>query len=91
MKPESCWLATGGLNNIKVKSCYLAPDKKLIFYPDKGDAFNKVASKLSEFIGEYDIEVSDFTRKTKNVKKEKMADYLLKKLKQRNGTERLIW
>lgn len=87
MKPESYWLATGGLNNIKGEKLLPYADKKLIFYPDKGDAFNKWQAKLSEFIGEYDIEVSDFLEKQKNVKEgEDMADYLLKKLKQRNGT-----
>lgn len=79
VKPGSYWLATGGLNNIKGEKLLPFAGKKLIFYPDKGKAFNKWIDKLSEFMNDYNIEVSDFLEKQEIVEEgEDMADYILK-------------
>lgn len=78
--PTKLWLATGGLNNLTVEKLRPFTGKKLILYPDKGQAYNKWVEKVKDnnLEADFDIKVSDWLEKKKGIKEgEDLADYLL--------------
>lgn len=78
-KPNTIWLATGGLLNINDYRLRLLKGKKLIFYPDKGSAWGEWNKRLERFKGTHNITISRFLEDKPEVKDgEDMADYLLK-------------
>jgi len=81
LNPKITWLATGGLQNINEERLLPLKDKKLIFYPDKGEAYNKWCDKLEIFMNDYDIKVSDILNKDERLEEgEDLADLGLIKL-----------
>lgn len=82
LNPKMTWLATGGLQNINEERLLPLKDKKLIFYPDKGEAYNKWYEKLETFMKDYDIKVSDILNKDERLGEgEDLADLGIIKLK----------
>ena len=82
LNPKMTWLATGGLQNINEERLLPLKDKKLIFYPDKGEAYNKWCDKLEIFMSEYDIKISDILNKDERLEEgEDLADLGIIKLK----------
>ena len=80
MQPEIGWIATGGLQNISEKRLLPFKDKELVFYPDKGSAFDKWVKKVKPFINDYKITVSDSVEKMENLKEgDDIGDYILSK------------
>ena len=81
LNPKITWLATGGLQNINEDRLIPLLGKKLTFYPDKGEAYDKWVEKLQPFMETYDIKVSDILNKNKQVQDgEDLADLGLMKL-----------
>lgn len=81
VNPKTFWLATGGLQNINEERLLPFSDKRLIFYPDKGNSFNTWRKKLSPFFKDYNIEISDFLEQQSIVDEgEDMADYIIKRM-----------
>lgn len=77
-KPNSTWLATGGLELINEEKLEPLKGRKLVFFPDKGEAYNKWLEKLEPFRCDFDIEVSDFLEKQDMELGEDIGDYILK-------------
>nr|DAX18302.1 MAG TPA: DNA primase/helicase [Caudoviricetes sp.] len=81
MKPNTYWIATGGLQNIGEDRLRPFIDKKLIFYPDKGNSSKTWKNKLKPFMDDYNIVISDFLEKQEDIEEgEDMADYIIKRL-----------
>lgn len=78
-KPQTLWVATGGLQNINEDRMVPFTDKKLIFHPDKGQANKLWKDKLEQFKGLIDYEVSDFLETTNLPDGSDLADYILLK------------
>lgn len=86
--PNTFWLATGGLQNINESRMLPFLDKKLIFYPDKGNAFIQWENKLKPFMEDFNIEISNFLENQPDIEEgEDMADYIIKKLEVKHGTD----
>lgn len=82
MNPQITWLATGGLQNINEERMLPLKGKTLVFYPDKGIAYQKWCEKLEVFKDEYIIKVSDYLEKQEELKDgEDLADLILLNLK----------
>lgn len=58
MQPDVAWIATGGVQNISEGRLAPFKDKELVFYPDKGKAFDTWSKKLSIFTEDYNINIS---------------------------------
>lgn len=58
LNPEVVWVATGGLEMISEERLLPFKDCKLVFYPDKGEAFNKWTKKLEQFKDKFNIVVN---------------------------------
>jgi len=81
VRPNKVWLATGGLMNIN--ECRLLPlhDKKMTFFPDKGEAYFKWCERLTKFEGDYDFEVSNILNTDNGLEEgEDLGDLVLKSL-----------
>ena len=86
MNPSITWLATGGLQNINEDRLSPLLGKKLTFYPDKGEAFEKWNDKLEPFKDVYDIKVSEILNKDKRLKEgDDIADLIIMKLNKKNN------
>lgn len=78
--PKTYWLSTGGLQNINEQRLLPFKDKKLIFYPDKGKAFEEWTKKLIPFMNDYNIVISKSVEKMENLKMgDDIGDFILKK------------
>ena len=81
LNPKITWLATGGLQNINEERLKPLIDKKLIFYPDKGEAYEKWCEKLEPFREIYNIEISDILNKDKRLNEgDDLGDLVIIKL-----------
>jgi Domain of unknown function (DUF6371) len=80
--PDCIWLATGGLNNLKLENCQFLRQRKVILYPDLG-CFEKWQTKADELqrICKF-VTTSDLLERyaTESDKKQgfDLADYFLK-------------
>ena len=81
--PEYIWLATGGLNNLKVEKCKALVKRKIILFPDL-NAFDKWKVKEAELsaIG-CQVTTSDLLERhatpTDKVEGYDLADYFIKR------------
>lgn len=78
VKPQSAWIATGGLANISRERLLPYKDKKLIFHPDKGQGYKEWSEKLASLEEEFDITISKFLE-NKNMLEDgdDISDYIL--------------
>lgn len=82
MNPSITWLATGGLQNINEERMQPLLGKKLTFYPDKGEAYDKWCEKLEPFTEIYDVTVSEVINNDKRLEEgDDIGDLMLIKLK----------
>lgn len=77
VKPNSTWLATGGLELINGERLEPLKGRKLVFYPDKGEAFGRWTEKLEPFRNDFDIEISDFMEEKNMEPGSDIGDYLI--------------
>lgn len=85
VKPNTYWIATGGLQNINEQRMLPFKGKKLTFYPDKGKAYTEWQKKLKPFMNnpEYDITVSDSVEKMTSLQVgDDIGDLIINKLAQ---------
>lgn len=77
---QTCnWVATGGLQNINEQRLLPFKDKKMIFVPDKGEAYTKWCEKLNPFMGDYNIRVTQMVESLPIEDGEDIADFIIKK------------
>lgn len=80
-KTNCIWLATGGLQNINEDRIVALAGRKVIFYPDKGDAYEKWCEKLKPYMGFGDFTISDYLNKESSLKDgEDLGDLVIDKL-----------
>lgn len=80
-KTNCIWLATGGLQNITEEKIYALKDRKVVFYPDKGEAFDKWCEKLSPYIELGDFKVSNYLNKIDDLEEgDDLGDLVIQKL-----------
>lgn len=80
--PSTYWIATGGLQNINEERLLPFKDKKLVFYPDKGKAFEVWKNKLKPFMDGFDIVISSAVeKKVELMEGEDLGDYVIKTVK----------
>lgn len=81
-KANCIWLATGGLQNINEERMKSLVGRKVVFYPDKGEAFDKWCEKLNPFIELGDFTVSNYlNEKGNNLEEgEDLGDLVINKL-----------
>lgn len=61
--PRKIYLSVGGLQNIRERIMKPISDRKIIFFPDKGGAFEVWRKKVAEQLPGYNVIVSDFLEK----------------------------
>lgn len=76
-RPTTLWMATGGLELINEERLEPLKGRKLVFYPDKGEAYNKWQEKLEPFRSCFDIEISDFMEKKEMDEGLDIGDYIV--------------
>jgi len=82
MRPNTLWIATGGLQNINETRLLPFKGKKLIFYPDKGKAYNEWEKKLKPFMSTYDITIDKSLENNSKLNEgDDMGDLVLLNLK----------
>lgn len=84
--PKKIYLSVGGLQNIRERTISVLMDRKIIFHPDKGEAYNKWNSKVKNSLTGYNAHVSSFLEKCKDAKEgEDLADILFKEQLKKKG------
>lgn len=79
-QPEKLFMATGGLNNLRFDVMKVLMGRKIIVYPDKGDAYNVWKEKIAKDLPAFNITVSDYLQHKDIVPDGgDMADYIIKK------------
>lgn len=79
--PEYIWLATGGLNNLKVENCKVLQGRTVFLYPDL-NGFEKWSNKAKDLSHLTKFEVSDLLKRNASDEERKLgldlADYLIR-------------
>lgn len=85
--PHKLFMATGGLQNLRTETMGVLRGRKIVMFPDKGEALEEWKKKVSRDLYGFDITVSDFLQDKEEVGDGgDMADYLInKKLNGKNG------
>lgn len=65
--PKKIYLSVGGLQNIRERTLRVLSDRKIIFFPDKGKAFETWQKKIAEQIPGYNVVVSDYLEKIEDL------------------------
>lgn len=77
--PNKIYLSVGGIQNIREKTMRVLSDRKIIFHPDKGEAFNIWKKKVEDQLPGYNTIMSSFLERTTLVgDKDDLADYIIK-------------
>lgn len=81
--PDKLFMATGGLQNLRLETMEPLRGRKIVMFPDKGEALEEWKKKVNRDLYGFDITVSDYLQGKENVPDGgDMADYLiLKKIK----------
>jgi len=83
LKPEYIWLAATQLQGLNLDKLKALSGRNVVFYPDKGKAYNIWKDKLKNWRKNLDFSfvVSNFVEKAKELKEgDDLADLLLKKI-----------
>lgn len=81
--PKNLYLSVGGIQNIREKTMQVLMDRKIIFFPDKGLAYDVWKKKVADQLVGYNAHVSDYLEKTDFVNdKDDLADYIFKEQEQ---------
>lgn len=84
--PKKIYLSVGGIQNIREKAMRVLSDRKIIFHPDKGEAFNIWSKKVEDQLPGYNTKVSSFLERTDLVgDKDDLADYIFKEQLTKGG------
>lgn len=84
--PKKIYLSVGGIQNIREKTMRVIADRKIVFHPDKGQAFDVWEKKVKEQLPEYNTKVSSFLERTDLVgDKDDLADYIFKEQLNKKG------
>lgn len=77
--PKKLYLSVGGLQNIREKTMRVLHDRKIIFFPDKGKAFDMWKKKVSEQIPTFNTVVSDYLERINDLPEgSDLADLIFK-------------
>ena len=66
-KPKSLFMATGGLYNIRLDTMEVLKGRKIVLYPDKGEAYERWREKARLDLHGLDVEISDFVEKAEGM------------------------
>lgn len=83
--PNRVWMATGSLQNFREEVFKPLKGRKIIAFPDKGEAYGRWMDKTNKSLYGYNIEFNDFMEKKDMEEGADIADYLIKyKLNKKN-------
>lgn len=78
--PNRLFMACGGLYGLRPEVMSVLKDRKIVLYPDKGEANQKWREKVARDLPGYDIEISDFLEKRSFIEdKDDIGDYFIYK------------
>ena len=88
VSPDKLFMATGGLNNIRLATFSVLMGRKIRLHPDKGSAYDKWLSKANVELFDFNVEVDNFLQGLDSLEEgDDIGDYLLlrEQTKTRNG------
>lgn len=78
--PNKMFMATGGMNNLRLSTMEALYGRKITAHPDKGEGYRKWQGKADGLLSDFSIELSDYMEKKKNMEDgDDIADYIIQK------------
>ena len=79
-KPDELFLATGGLQNLRAETMQVLKGRRVVLFPDKGDASKVWKEKVDKNLPYYNIKISDSINHLDLIGDgDDLADYIIKK------------
>lgn len=76
--PKKIYLSVGGIQNIRERTMRVLADRRIVFHPDKGKAYNTWKKKVEDQLIGYDTHISSFLEKTDLDEGQDLADYIFR-------------